>query len=52
MLLQLPVPAHLDGPSLTALIDADKDVDGLTPVNVGRLWLGERGPAPLLRPWG
>jgi methylenetetrahydrofolate dehydrogenase (NADP+) / methenyltetrahydrofolate cyclohydrolase len=46
VLLQLPVPAHLDGPSLTALIDADKDVDGLTPVNVGRLWLGEPGLRP------
>ncbi len=46
VLLQLPVPAHLDGPSLTALIDADKDVDGLTPVNVGRLWLGEAGLRP------
>jgi methylenetetrahydrofolate dehydrogenase (NADP+)/methenyltetrahydrofolate cyclohydrolase len=46
VLLQLPVPAHLDGPALTALIDADKDVDGLTPVNVGRLWLGEPGLRP------
>ena len=46
VLLQLPVPAHLDGPSLTALIDPDKDVDGLTPVNVGRLWLGEPGLRP------
>ena len=51
VLLQLPVPDHLDGPSLTALIDADKDVDGLTPVNVGRLWLGEAGLRPCT-PWG
>ena len=37
VLLQLPVPAHLDGPTLTGLIDPGKDVDGLTPVNAGRL---------------
>ncbi len=35
VLLQLPVPDHLDGPALTAMIDPGKDVDGLTPVNVG-----------------
>jgi methylenetetrahydrofolate dehydrogenase (NADP+)/methenyltetrahydrofolate cyclohydrolase len=46
VLLQLPVPAHLEGPSLTGLIHPDKDVDGLTPVNVGRLSLGEPGPRP------
>lgn len=46
ILLQLPVPAHLDGPSLTGLIDAEKDVDGLTPVNVGLLSLGRKGLAP------
>jgi methylenetetrahydrofolate dehydrogenase (NADP+) / methenyltetrahydrofolate cyclohydrolase len=46
ILLQLPVPAPLDGAALTALIDPDKDVDGLTPVSVGRLVQG----APGLRP--
>jgi methylenetetrahydrofolate dehydrogenase (NADP+) / methenyltetrahydrofolate cyclohydrolase len=46
ILLQLPVPAHLDGPALTAMIDPDKDVDGLTPVNAGRLALGTPGLAP------
>jgi methylenetetrahydrofolate dehydrogenase (NADP+)/methenyltetrahydrofolate cyclohydrolase len=46
VLLQLPLPAHLDGPSLTGLIDPRKDVDGLTPVNVGRLSLGECGLRP------
>jgi methylenetetrahydrofolate dehydrogenase (NADP+)/methenyltetrahydrofolate cyclohydrolase len=46
VLLQLPVPAHLDGPSLTALIDPDKDVDGLTPINAGRLSLGQPGLRP------
>jgi methylenetetrahydrofolate dehydrogenase (NADP+) / methenyltetrahydrofolate cyclohydrolase len=46
ILLQLPVPSHLDGPSLTGLIDAAKDVDGLTPVNVGLLSLGAEGLRP------
>ncbi len=46
VLLQLPVPAHLDGPTLTGLIDPAKDVDGLTPVNAGLLALGRPGPRP------
>jgi methylenetetrahydrofolate dehydrogenase (NADP+) / methenyltetrahydrofolate cyclohydrolase len=37
ILLQLPVPEGLDGAELTGLIDPDKDVDGLTPISVGRL---------------
>ncbi|HTR72212.1 MAG TPA: bifunctional methylenetetrahydrofolate dehydrogenase/methenyltetrahydrofolate cyclohydrolase FolD [Solirubrobacteraceae bacterium] len=46
ILMQLPVPAHLDGPTLTNTIDPDKDVDGLTPVNAGRLALGLPGLRP------
>ena len=46
VLLQLPVPGQLDGPALTAMIDPDKDVDGLTPVNVGLLSLGRPGLRP------
>jgi methylenetetrahydrofolate dehydrogenase (NADP+) / methenyltetrahydrofolate cyclohydrolase len=46
MLLQLPVPAHLDGSALTAMIDPGKDVDGLTPVNAGLLSLGRPGLRP------
>ena len=46
ILLQLPVPAHLDGPTLTNMVDPDKDVDGLTPVNAGRLALGLDGLRP------
>ncbi|HUJ35326.1 MAG TPA: bifunctional methylenetetrahydrofolate dehydrogenase/methenyltetrahydrofolate cyclohydrolase FolD [Solirubrobacteraceae bacterium] len=46
ILLQLPVPAGLNGNELTALIEADKDVDGLTHVSAGRLVQG----APGLRP--
>jgi len=43
VLMQLPVPAHLDGAALTALIDPAKDVDGLTPVNAGLLSQGAKG---------
>lgn len=46
ILLQLPVPGHLDGVHLTGLIDARKDVDGLTPVSAGLLALGRPGLRP------
>jgi methylenetetrahydrofolate dehydrogenase (NADP+) / methenyltetrahydrofolate cyclohydrolase len=46
ILLQLPVPAHLDGPSLTGLIRPAKDVDGLTAANAGLLSLGLPGLRP------
>lgn len=46
LLLQLPLPAHLDAPALTGLIDPGKDVDGLTPVNAGLLSLGRPGLRP------
>ena len=37
ILLQLPVPDHMDGAALTARISPRKDVDGLTPISAGRL---------------
>ena len=46
VLLQLPLPSHLDGAELTAMIDPVKDVDGLTPVNAGSLSLGRPGLRP------
>jgi methylenetetrahydrofolate dehydrogenase (NADP+)/methenyltetrahydrofolate cyclohydrolase len=46
VLLQLPVPDHLDGTVLTGTIDPGKDVDGLTPVNAGLLSLGRPGLRP------
>jgi methylenetetrahydrofolate dehydrogenase (NADP+) / methenyltetrahydrofolate cyclohydrolase len=46
ILLQLPVPDHLDGDALTALIDPGKDVDGLTPISAGRLAQGRPGLRP------
>jgi methylenetetrahydrofolate dehydrogenase (NADP+) / methenyltetrahydrofolate cyclohydrolase len=46
ILLQLPVPRHLDGSELTGLIDPLKDVDGLTPVSAGLLTQGREGLRP------
>jgi methylenetetrahydrofolate dehydrogenase (NADP+) / methenyltetrahydrofolate cyclohydrolase len=46
ILLQLPVPEGLDGKALTAMISADKDVDGLTHVSAGRLMQGAAGLRP------
>ncbi|MDK2760136.1 MAG: bifunctional methylenetetrahydrofolate dehydrogenase/methenyltetrahydrofolate cyclohydrolase FolD [Sphingopyxis sp.] len=46
ILLQLPLPDHLDEQRAVATIDPDKDVDGLTPVSAGRLALGIPGMVP------
>ena len=46
ILLQLPLPEHLDAGELTGAIDAAKDVDGLTPVSAGLLALGREGLRP------
>ena len=40
ILVQLPLPRHLDEKAVVAAIDPDKDVDGITPTNAGRLVLG------------
>jgi methylenetetrahydrofolate dehydrogenase (NADP+)/methenyltetrahydrofolate cyclohydrolase len=40
ILIQQPVPAHLDGERLLSLIPPDKDVDGLTTASMGRLMRG------------
>jgi methylenetetrahydrofolate dehydrogenase (NADP+)/methenyltetrahydrofolate cyclohydrolase len=46
MLLQHPFPSHLDYESALLTGDPDKDVDGLHPVNLGRLVMGVDGPLP------
>ncbi len=46
ILLQLPLPGHLDADTMTLAIDPDKDVDGLHPVNAGRLMQGREGLVP------
>ena len=44
ILLQLPLPSHLDEDFLLRSINPDKDADGLHPLNLGRLIKGEKGP--------
>lgn len=46
ILVQLPLPAPLDPAPILAMIDPEKDVDGLHPENVGRLALGREGLQP------
>ena len=48
ILVQLPLPKHIDPQRVVAAIDPAKDVDGLHPQNVGHLWSG--GPARALIP--
>ncbi|AFZ23886.1 5,10-methylene-tetrahydrofolate dehydrogenase/methenyl tetrahydrofolate cyclohydrolase [Cylindrospermum stagnale PCC 7417] len=54
ILVQLPLPKHLDAVTLLHQIHPDKDADGLHPVNLGRLVRGEAGlrsctPAGVMR---
>jgi methylenetetrahydrofolate dehydrogenase (NADP+)/methenyltetrahydrofolate cyclohydrolase len=43
-LVQVPLPRGLDEPAALLAVDPDKDVDGLHPVNLGRLVMGAPGP--------
>jgi len=45
-LVQLPLPPGLDEERALLAVDPEKDVDGLHPVNLGRLVLGTPGPLP------
>jgi methylenetetrahydrofolate dehydrogenase (NADP+) / methenyltetrahydrofolate cyclohydrolase len=45
-IVQLPLPAGLDQLAILHRVDPAKDADGLHPVNLGRLVLGEPGPLP------
>lgn len=54
ILVQLPLPGHVDAQAVIEAIDPAKDVDGFHPFNVGRLWTGGRAlfpctPAGILR---
>jgi methylenetetrahydrofolate dehydrogenase (NADP+)/methenyltetrahydrofolate cyclohydrolase len=42
ILVQLPLPRHINEAKVLFTIDPDKDVDGFHPVNVGKMMLGER----------
>lgn len=46
ILVQLPLPAHINSDAVIAQIDPAKDVDGLTDVSAGRLVLGQPGLRP------
>ena len=46
VLVQLPLPRHLDSHRVIGAIDPTKDVDGFHPINVGRLWSGAHGLVP------
>lgn len=46
ILVQLPLPAHIDAAKVIEAIDPDKDVDGLHVVNAGRLATGRKGLLP------
>ena len=46
ILVQLPLPKHINSEKVLNSINPDKDVDGFHPVNVGRLWVGERSLVP------
>jgi len=46
ILVQLPLPKHLDEASVLRLIDPDKDVDGFHAMNSGRLMNGQKGFVP------
>ncbi|HEX4082346.1 MAG TPA: tetrahydrofolate dehydrogenase/cyclohydrolase catalytic domain-containing protein [Acidimicrobiales bacterium] len=45
-LVQLPLPAGLDEEQVLLAVDPAKDVDGLHPVNLGKLVMGASGPLP------
>ena len=40
ILVQLPLPKHIDEEAVLLAIDPEKDVDGFHPLNMGRLWSG------------
>src|SRR3989304_524345 len=46
ILVQLPLPKHVDESKVLYAIDPDKDVDGFHPVNVGRMVIGEPSYLP------
>lgn len=46
ILVQLPLPKHIDEHRVLLAIDPDKDVDGFHPMNVGRMMVGEPGFLP------
>jgi len=48
ILVQLPLPSHLDEERVLQLVGVEKDVDGFSPINIGRL--AQKGREPLFVP--
>jgi methylenetetrahydrofolate dehydrogenase (NADP+)/methenyltetrahydrofolate cyclohydrolase len=48
ILVQLPMPAHIDEERVLSLVSIEKDVDGFSPINIGRL--AQKGRQPLFVP--
>jgi 5,10-methylene-tetrahydrofolate dehydrogenase/methenyl tetrahydrofolate cyclohydrolase len=48
ILVQLPMPSHIDEERVLSLINIEKDVDGFSPINIGRL--AQKGRKPLFVP--
>ena len=46
ILVQLPLPSHINEAEVLLAVDPDKDVDGFHPVNVGKMVVGERAFPP------
>jgi len=46
VLVQLPLPSQVDSKKVLLAVDPDKDVDGLHPMNLGKLVSGRAGPRP------
>ncbi len=46
ILIQLPLPSHIDADEVISHIDPDKDVDGFHVINAGRLAVGQEGMVP------
>ncbi|NLJ41669.1 MAG: bifunctional methylenetetrahydrofolate dehydrogenase/methenyltetrahydrofolate cyclohydrolase FolD [Clostridiales bacterium] len=46
ILVQLPLPKHIDESVVINAIDPKKDVDGFQPINMGKLFVGEKGFQP------
>lgn len=46
ILVQMPLPSHINENSVMEAIDSNKDVDGLSTINIGKLYLKEDGMMP------
>jgi len=52
ILIQLPLPSHINTPNIVCAVDPKKDVDGFHPLNIGKLLLGEKDGFISCTPYG